>query len=102
MSDVPLTPEQEAEAQRIYASIHQAFGTEARRLARLMASKPDAQLLGATEFSVRDRVLRLGAEVVQAALNERKKGGTAPAAPAAPAAGKRPAASAGDSGASSR
>ena len=76
MNDVPLTPEQEAEAQRLYAQIHQAFDSEARRLARLMASKPDTQLLGATEFVIRDRVLRLGAEVVQAALEERKKGGT--------------------------
>jgi hypothetical protein len=65
-----------------------------------MASKPDAQLLGATEFAVRDRVLRLGAHVLQAALDERKKGGTDSPAPAAPAAPKRPAASAGGGAAS--
>jgi hypothetical protein len=65
-----------------------------------MASKPDAQLLGATEFALRDRVLRLGAEVVQAALDERKKGGTATPRPAAPAARKRRAASAGGGAAS--
>src|SRR5947209_228083 len=82
MSAIPLTPEQEAEAQRLYQHLHQVFDREALQLARLMASKPDAQLLGATEFAIRDRVLRLGAEVLQAALDERKKGGTDSPAPA--------------------
>ncbi len=102
MNDLPLTAAQEAEAQRLYEHPHQAFDSGARRLARLMASKPDAQLLGATEFAVRDCLLHPGAQVVQAALQERKNGGIAPPAPTAPAAGKGPAASAGGSAASSR
>jgi hypothetical protein len=97
MPEIPLTPAQEAEAQHMYAQLKEAFDREALQLARLMASKPDAQLLGATEFAVRERVLRLGAEVVHTALQERKKGGTATPAPTAPPARKRPAASAGDS-----
>ena len=36
----------------------------------------DAQLLGRTEFEVRDSVHRLGARALEAALDERKKGGT--------------------------
>jgi hypothetical protein len=71
-----LTPEQEAEAQRLFEALQQPFLDEARRLARLLAAKPDRQLLGATEFEVRDRVHRLGAQALQAALDERKKGGT--------------------------
>jgi hypothetical protein len=71
-----LTPEQEALAQRLYESMQQAFLDEARRLARLLAGKEDTQLLGRTEFEVRDAVHRLGAKALQTALNERKKGGT--------------------------
>jgi hypothetical protein len=52
-------------------------------LARLLAAKADHELLGATEFQVRDAVHRLGARALEAALTGRKKGATtAPAAPA--------------------
>ena len=75
MADLPLSPEQETEARRLFELLRQPFLDEARRLARLLAAKPDAQLLGATEFQVRDRVHRLGARALETALNERKKGG---------------------------
>jgi hypothetical protein len=71
-----LTPQQEAEAQRLFEALQQPFLDEARRLARLLASKPDAQLLGKTEFEVRDAVHRLGAAALQTALEGRKKGAT--------------------------
>lgn len=76
MAEIPLTPEQEAEAQRLFELLQQPFLNEARALARLLASKPDQQLLGKTEFEIRDAVHRLGAHTLQAALEERKKGGT--------------------------
>lgn len=72
-----LTPEQQAEAQRLYDVLQGVFLDEARRLAELLAAKPDAQLLGRTEFEVRDAVHKLGATALQAALEGRKKGGTA-------------------------
>jgi hypothetical protein len=100
MPQIPLTPEQEAEAQRLYKQLKEAFDREALQLARLMASKPDSGLLGATEFAVRERVLHLGAEVLQAALDERKKGGTGSRAPRARTARRRRGASAGGTGAS--
>jgi hypothetical protein len=59
-----------------------------------MARKADAHLLGDTEFQVRDRVHGLGAQVLQIALEERKKGGTKGPAPTALTAEKRRAASA--------
>jgi hypothetical protein len=31
-------------------------------------SNPDSQLLGATEFALRDRALKIGAEVLQTAM----------------------------------
>ncbi len=76
MADLPLTAEQEAEAQRLAAILSRTVQDEVLRLARLLASKPDAQLLGKTEFEVRDRVHDLGARVLETALQERKKGGT--------------------------
>ena len=70
-----LTPEQQAEAQRIYEALRQAADADLRAVAELLASRPDGQLLGATEFEVRDRVHRIGAKATQAALDGRKKGG---------------------------
>jgi len=49
---------------------------ELRQLTQLLASKPDDKLLGKTEFEVRDRVHRIGAQALEAALNGRKKGAT--------------------------
>jgi len=71
-----LTAEQLADAERIYQALRQAAEDEHWRLAQLLASKPDAQLLGATEFEVRDIVHEIGAKAIQAALVGRKKGGT--------------------------
>ena len=56
MADLPLSAEQEAEAQRLFAS------------------KSTTHLLGKTEFELRDAVHQLGAQMLQTALDERKKG----------------------------
>jgi hypothetical protein len=93
--DTDLTPAQEAEAERIFAVLRQSTEADLRALARLLASKADRDLLGATEFQVRDRVLRIGAQALEAALGERKKGVTTAPAAAARAAGRRPSSSAG-------
>jgi hypothetical protein len=76
MTDILLTPEQQAEAEHLFALMQPLFLDEARRLARLLATKTDARLLGPTEFEVRDVVHRLGAKALETALNERKKGAT--------------------------
>ena len=76
MIDLTLSPEQEAQAQRIAAIIGQKAQEEALNMARIMASKPDAQLLGATEFEIRDRAHKIAARALETAVNERKKGGT--------------------------
>lgn len=71
-----LTAEQEAAAQRIAEKIVEKTREDALQMARLMMSKEPRDLLGATEFEIRDRVHKLGAFAVETALNERKKGGT--------------------------
>ena len=77
MPELTLSPEQEAEAQALFERIKSAFEREAWQLARVMASKADGQILGRTEFEVRDQVHRLGAQVLEAVLQERKKKATA-------------------------
>jgi hypothetical protein len=76
MAELPLTPEQEAEAQGVFQRLKSAFEREAWQLACVMASKEDRHLLGGTEFEVRAQVHRLGAQVLEAVLQERKKKGT--------------------------
>jgi hypothetical protein len=76
MSRSHLTPEQVDLAERIYQTLRQATDSDLRGLAELLASKPDRQLLGQTEFEVRDRAHKIGAKAFETALDERKKGGT--------------------------
>jgi hypothetical protein len=76
MSWTHLTPEQAAQAEQIFLTLKQATETDLRQLAALLASKPDSQLLGQTEFEVRDRVHQIGAKALETAVNLRKKGGT--------------------------
>ena len=76
MSRLPLTPEQAELAERIYQTLRQAAEADLRDVAELLASKADHQLLGRTEFEVRDHVHQIGAKALQTALDERKKGAT--------------------------
>ena len=76
LPELPLTPEQVEAAERIYRAMQPACDEELRRIARLLASKPDDKLLGRTEFEVRDRVHKIGAKAIETALDERKKGDT--------------------------
>jgi hypothetical protein len=71
----PASEQAEVE-ERIYQGLRQACDGELREMARLLASKPYDQLLGRTEFEVRDLAHDLGARALQTALDERKKGDT--------------------------
>ena len=75
MSLPQLTPEQAERAEQIFQSLRQAAQADLRGLAELLASKEDSQILGPTEYEVRDRVHKIGAKVIETAFNERKKGG---------------------------
>jgi hypothetical protein len=76
MSDIQLTPEQEAEAQRLAAIIAQKAQEEALQMMRILVSKRDEEIFGKTEYEVRDRAHSLAATAFETALKERKKGGT--------------------------
>ena len=74
--DPDLTPEQNADAERIYLALREATEEDHRRMARLLASRRDDRLFGPTEYEVRDLTHRTDAKAIQAALDGRKKGGT--------------------------
>ena len=76
MSTPDPTPEQTDLEERIYQGLRQACDGDLRQMARLLASKSYDQLLGRTEFEVRDIVHGLGAKALQTALDGRKKGAT--------------------------
>jgi hypothetical protein len=74
-SRVELTAEQEAEAQRLADSVAVKTKEELLQITRLLVSKKDHELLGETEFEVRDLVHKIGARAIETAVNQRKKGG---------------------------
>jgi hypothetical protein len=72
-----LTPEQQAEADRIEERLLDLVRADLRELAESLASKPDRQLLGQAEFEVRDRVHKIGARAIEVAPAGRERGATA-------------------------
>jgi hypothetical protein len=67
-----LTPEQDLEAKQLEAKINFAIAKEVADLARLLVSKGETDLFGATEYQVRDLVLRIGAKAYIEHLREKK------------------------------
>ena len=77
------TSEKFAEVQRVHDVLLKAMDREIWKIAELMIGKRDDQLFGETEFTLRDKVLRMGAQALEATINDRKKGGTKAAVPSA-------------------
>jgi hypothetical protein len=75
MSTLELTPEPPERAQILLEQALKAAEGEFRRLAALLASKPDAQLRGATAFPIRDLVHQVAARMIQAEVEHRQKPG---------------------------
>jgi hypothetical protein len=90
-----LTPDQQAEADRIYSALVAAANEDIRALANQMATRTDATLFGDNEFTLRDIILRVASKGLEIALAGRKKGGTKGRAEAAIAVGSPPVSSAG-------
>lgn len=72
---IDLTPEQQEDARIIEDNLRAAMNVELRNVAMLLASKPDRELFGETEFQVRDAMHRIGARGLDSALEARKKKG---------------------------
>lgn len=89
------TPEELTEVQRIHDVLLKAMDQEIWQIAEMMASKRDDQLFGETEFTLRERVLRMGSQALQATVEDRKKGGIQAAASSVPSAARTRGSSAG-------
>lgn len=72
MARQQLNEEQEREAKVLEDKIRLAVDQEIAQLARLLVSKSEGDLFGATEFQVRDLVLRLGAQAFVEYLRGKK------------------------------
>ena len=61
------------EKERIKALFLEAAERDADAIAELLAGSATEDLLGKTEFALRDAVLKLGAKTLEGAANERAK-----------------------------
>lgn len=73
MFQIDRTVEQKAEAERIEDILKAKAVVEFKYVARLLASKSNRELLGKTEFQVRDAENWLGTAGIDAALEERNR-----------------------------
>ena len=90
-----LTADQASDAERIHAALMEAATGDLRQLAETLAATTDETTFGATEFVVRDWVLRIGAKAIRAAATGREKKVTTGAAATARPATKPPSSSGG-------
>lgn len=71
-----LTPEQELQARQIEEALLVRAQENIQQIARLMASRENHQLLGETEFQIRDLLHQIGNQAVETTLEVRKKRAT--------------------------
>ena len=84
---------QSSEVERVIALVMNAIEGDVRRIAEAMVLKRDDQLLGPGEFDLRSKVLGMARHMVEATVNDRKKGGIKVPARSAPTVAKTPASS---------
>lgn len=75
-----------AETERVVGLVMKAVGGDLRQVAEAMVGRRDDELLGAGEFDLREKMLKAAAHVLEAVVNDRKKGGTEVVARPVPAA----------------
>jgi len=73
MSEVLSSRTNQGEVDRIKALFLDVAEREAEGIAQLLAGSATEDLLGKTEFALRDAVLKLGAKTLEGAANERAK-----------------------------
>jgi hypothetical protein len=73
MPEVLSSRTNQGEVDRIKALFLDAAEREAEGIAQLLAGSATEDLLGKTEFALRDAVLKLGAKTLEGAANERAK-----------------------------
>ena len=88
--------DQSAEVERVIALVMKAIELDVRRIAEAMVLKRDDQLLGPGEFDLRNKVLGMARHMLEATVNDRKKGGIKVPARSVPTVAKTPASSSGE------
>ena len=88
--------DQSTEVERVIALVMKAIEGDVRRIAEAMVLKRDDQLLGPGEFDLRNKVLGMARHMVEATVNDRKKGGIKVPARSVPTAAKTSASSSGE------
>lgn len=73
-----LPPAQEEQAQELAQAIAQAAAAEFLQLARTLVATDRSSLFGATEFKIRDILLRVGTKTYQEFLAQKKTATKAP------------------------
>ena len=85
--------EQSTEVDRIVELVVNAIEGDVRKMAESIVTKRDDQLLGPGEFDLRNKVLGMARHMIEATVNDRKKGGIKVPAPSVRTAAKTPASS---------
>jgi hypothetical protein len=88
--------EDSAELERVIGLVMKAIEGDIRRIAESIVLKRDDELLGPGEFDLRDKVLAAACHILEATVNDRKKGGTKAAARSVPAVAGTPGSSSGE------
>jgi len=77
---------QSTEVERVVGLVMKAIEGDVRRIAESLVLKRDEEFLGPGEFELRETVLAMACHILEATVNDRKKGGTKAAASFAPTA----------------
>ena len=88
--------DQSTEVDRIVELVMKAIEGDVRQIAKAIVLKRDDQLLGPGEFDLRNRVLGMARHMIEATVNDRKKGGIKVPARSVRTAAKTPASSSGE------
>ena len=83
--------DQSTELDRVIAVVMKAIEGDVRRIAEALVLKRDDQLLGPGEFDLRQKVLGMACHMLEATVNDRKKGGIKVPARSVRTAKKKPA-----------
>jgi hypothetical protein len=84
---------QSTEVDRVITVVMKAIEGDVRRIAEALVLKRDDQLLGPGEFDLRQKVLGMACHMLEATVNDRKKGGIKVPARSVRSAKKMPASS---------
>ena len=68
-------PDPSTEVERVIALVMKAIEGDVRRIAEALVLKRDDALLGTGEFELCEKVLDMACHMLEATVNDRKKGG---------------------------